>query len=120
MELETIDDKYIILKKVDSGGTAKVFLVKEEDSDEVYIAKVLKEKYTDANVLKGKYTEAKIENEKYAIYAKKCFINEVKILKFLKDRIDNSYIVNFIDSGEGEVKRIGHPITKNRYIDSWI
>ena len=40
----------------------------------------------------------------------------MKILKFLKDRIDNSYIVNFIDSGEGEVKRIGHRITKNRYL----
>ena len=42
-------------------------------------------------------------------------MNEVNILKFLKDRIDNSYIVKFINSGEGEVRRIGHTITKNRY-----
>ena len=44
MESNIIDDTYIISEKIGSGGTAKVFLVKEKDSEEVNVAKVLKEK----------------------------------------------------------------------------
>ena len=44
MEYDTIDEKFIILEKKGHGGTAKVFLVKEKDSEGVNVAKVLKEK----------------------------------------------------------------------------
>ena len=97
MESNIIDDTYIISEKIGSGGTAKVFLVKEKDSEEVNVAKVLKEKNNDD-------------------FSKECFINEINILNFLKRNIDNTYIVKFINSGVGQVKRIGHPITKNRYL----
>ena len=97
MESNTIDDTYIISEKIGSGGTAKVFLVKEKDSEEVNVAKVLKEKNNDD-------------------FSKECFINEINILNFLKRNIDNTYIVKYINSGVGQVKRIGHPITKNRYL----
>ena len=97
MESNTIDDTYIISEKIGSGGTAKVFLVKEKDSEEVNVAKVLKEKNNDD-------------------FSKECFINEINILNFLKRNIDNTYIVKYINSGVGQVKRVGHPITKNRYL----
>ena len=97
MENESIDDKYIILNKIDKGGTSKVFLVKEKDSEEICIAKVLKEKNNDEN-------------------SKKYFKQEINVLKYLKEKKCDSYIVNFVNSGEGEVKRIDHPITINRYL----
>ena len=39
MENESIDDKYIIIKKIEKGGTSKIFIVKGKDSEERYIAK---------------------------------------------------------------------------------
>ena len=97
MENESIDDKYIIIKKIEKGGTSKIFIVKEKDSEEKYIAKVLKEKDTDEN-------------------SKNYFRQEIFALKYLKEKKCDLYIVNFVNSGEGEVKRIDHPITINRYL----
>ena len=35
-----IDDKYLIIKKLSYGGQANIFLVKEKESGEIYVAKI--------------------------------------------------------------------------------
>jgi serine/threonine protein kinase len=76
---EQIDKKYLIIEKVGTGGQANVFLVKDRHTEIKYVAKVLKE---EDNTLE----------------------NEIKILQNLK-KYNNPYIINIIDSGEGEIIR---------------
>ena len=76
---EQIDKKYLIIEKVGTGGQANVFLVKDRQTEIKYVAKVLKE---EDNTLE----------------------NEIKILQNLK-KYNNPYIINIIDSGEGEIIR---------------
>ena len=67
MENQSIDDKYIIIKKIEKGGTSKIFIVKGKDSEERYIAKVLKEKGIDEK-------------------SKNYFKQEINALKYLKEK----------------------------------
>ena len=99
-EIESIDNKYIILEKKGSGGYSKVFVVKPFNSEEKYVAKVLKVKST-------------IEDIKEM---EKLYDNEIKILKFLQNNIKNSYIVNLKDNGTGEIIRNNRPKTINNYL----
>ena len=87
---EQIDSKYLIEGKIGTGFTANAFLVKEKNSGLKYVAKVFKEK------------------KKYL------FENEVKILNILK-QFNNPYIVNIIDSGEGDIIRNNRETVKSKY-----
>ena len=80
---ETIDTKYLILEKKDSGGTANAFLVQQKGNETEYIAKVLK-----------------VEDEETEQYHE----NEVKYLKILK-KYSLPYVLNIIDNGEGPIIR---------------
>ena len=73
-----IDSKYNIIELIGIGGTAFVFLVEEKETKQIYVAKVLK-------------------RDNYKILS-----NEINILKYLK-KCDNPYIINIIESGEGEI-----------------
>ena len=94
-----LDKKYIILKKIGGGGSAKVYLVKEINKGNIYGAKVLK----DFNSCDKKRN------------VEKTFNNEKDILLYLHENINNSYIVNYIDSGKGEVIRVNKPTSINKY-----
>ena len=87
---ETIDTKYVILDKKGSGLTANVFKVKDKETQTLYAAKVLK---------------------KPSIY----FEKELEVLKIIKP-LNNPFIVNMVDSGEGLVIRKGHPEKKAQYM----
>ena len=86
---EQIDNKYLIQEKVGFGGQANVFLVKEKGNGKKYIAKVSKEDNDSIN-------------------------NEVNILNELK-KYNNPYIINIIDSGEGEIIRKYREIKIRKY-----
>ena len=90
---ETIDSKYIILDKKGFGATANVFLVKENNNNDIiYAAKVLKE-HSDL------------------------FDNEIQILNHLKTQgKHNPYITNIIGSGEGLIIRKNHPQKLSQYL----
>ena len=88
-EQELIDDKYLIQEKLGFGGQVNAFLVKDKKNDELYVAKVQKEydKYND---------------------------NEIKILNELK-KYNNPFIINIIDSGEGDIIRNNRETKKRKY-----
>ena len=86
----TIDSKYIITEKKGHGATANVYLVKLANSDEVYAAKVLKNR-------------------------SKLFEKEVLILNHLKET-HNPFMVNIIDSGEGVILKKNKPSSKKQYV----
>ena len=88
---EEIDSKYLIKKKLCSSGTAKAYIVIEKETNEEYVAKILKKE------LKGFY------------------YNEINILKELK-KYNNPYIINIIDSGEGYVKFKNKEPEKREYL----
>ena len=75
-----IDLRYIIKEKIGSGGTANIFLVEEIETNREYVAKVLK---NDNNNL---------------------YNNEVYILNILRP-YNSPYIINIINSGEGNINR---------------
>ena len=78
----------------------KFFVVKEIESGNIYAAKVFK----DFNSYeKGRNVEKNFNNEK-------------DILLYLYDNINNSYILNYIISGKGEVIRKNKPTSINKYI----
>ena len=85
---EQIDNKYLIKEKIGSGGQANVFLVTEKLNNKNYVAKVSK------------------ENDSMN--------NEINILKNLKE-YNNPYIINLIDSGEGEIIRINREPKTRKY-----
>ena len=85
---EQIDSKYLIKEKIGSGGQANVFLVTEKGNNKNYVAKVSK------------------ENDSMN--------NEINILKNLKE-YNNPYIINLIDSGEGEIIRINREPKTRKY-----
>ena len=81
---DTIDSKYIIKRKLGSGGTSSVFIVTEINNNTEYVAKVLQDK-DDEEIIKQ-------------------YNNEIKYLTELKQKnIPN--IINIIDSGEGPIIR---------------
>ena len=85
-DIESIDNKYIILEKKGRGASSKVFVVKPFNSEEKYAAKVLKVK--DINEMEKLYN------------------NEIEILSYLKNNeIICSYIANLKNNGIGEIKR---------------
>ena len=101
MESENIiDKKYIILKKIGRGGTAKVFIVKEKESYHIYAAKILKD-YKDVRKKKM------VEN---------IFNKEIRILTHFKQTKNNEYIINYIDNGSGQIKREERPASINKYL----
>jgi serine/threonine protein kinase len=82
-----IDNKYIILEKIDEGGFAKIYLTKKIDTDEQYAIKVLK---------KGKTPNIEILS----------FLKEIEILTILtKSDKENKYIPHLYDSGKTNVNR---------------
>ena len=97
---DAIDSKYIIKRKLGSGGTSSVFIVteKHKNNNIEYVAKVLKD--IDDEIIINQYN------------------NEIKYLTELKQKsIPN--IINIIDSGEGPIirkdKNDGNPEIK-KYI----
>ena len=100
-DIESIDNKYIILEKKGRGASSKVFVVKPFNSEEKFAAKVLKVKDTIKDI-------KEMEN---------LFDNEIKILSYIKNnKITNSYITNLKDNGIGEIKRNYRPKTINKYL----
>ena len=85
-----IDLRYIIKKKVGSGTTANVFLVREMDTNQEYVAKVLKD---DNNNL---------------------YDNEVYILNILRP-YNSPYIINIVNSGNGNIIRNNRNTKWRRY-----
>ena len=91
----SIGNKYIIYEKIGKGGRSKVFKVKPKGKniDKYYAAKVY-----------IKFKDTKIND--YEI--------EKQILLNLKNK--SPYILNLIDSGEGEIKRENKKPSTNNYI----
>jgi len=73
--VERINDKYAILEKKGSGGSARVYLVKDPETEKTYAAKVLR-----------KQTEL--------------FDKEIELLNSLKVT-NNPYVINLVDNGAG-------------------
>ena len=94
---DTIDTIYIIKEKKGSGGTSSVFLVQTQNSNEKYVAKILKN-----------------EDDDQITY----YNNEVHYLTILEQQ-HSPNIINIIGSGQGPVIRRdrndGQPLIK-RYI----
>ena len=94
-EIGSIGEKYIIYEKIGRGGRSKVFKVKPKGKniDKYYAAKVYK----------------KLKNTK---------INDYEIEKGILSDLKNKspYILNLIDSGEDEIKRIDRKTSTNNYI----
>ena len=88
--VERIDNKYVLFEKKGEGATAKVYLVKDPNTDKFYAGKIL---------LK--------ENN--------LFDKEIEILNRLRPT-NNPYIVNLIDSGNGEIIRANRPIVTKPYL----
>ena len=85
-----INNQYIILneKPLGEGNFSKVYLV-EDKSKKQYAGKVFNKKESS-------------------------FQNEIEMLKTVSS-LNNPYIINYVDSGEGPVK-IGTEITENQYV----
>ena len=96
-----LDKDYIIIENKGKGGTAITFKVKEKKTGSIYAAKVLKDFSS---------------NEKQRIVVEKIFNNEIKILNHRKEKVNNSYITNYIKSGCGEVIRENKPNSTNKYL----
>ena len=89
---EQIDSKYIIKEKIGEGAKANNFLVLDKETNKEYAAKVFKEEET----------------------FKALCDNEIKILNILK-KYNNQYIINIIDSGEGDILRQNRKALKRKY-----
>jgi len=79
-EENNINNIYLILEERGKGGTANVYLVEDIKDKKQYAAKVL--------------------NEDFSLFEK-----EIKILKTVS-ALNNPYIINLIESGEGPVKHL--------------
>ena len=90
----SIGNKYIICEKIGKGGRSKVFKVKPKgkDEDKYYAAKVYKNLDSEIN-------DYEVEKE---------------ILSYLNNK--SPYILNLIDNGTDEIKRINRKTSKNNYI----
>ena len=84
-----IDSKYLIKEKLGSGGQANVFLVTKEGDTQEYAAKVFKKKSDSVT-------------------------NEINILQELKE-YQNPYIIEILDSGEGDIVRNHRDTKKMKY-----
>ena len=86
---EEIDSKYIIKEKIGSGGQANIFRVVKKGTNEEYAAKVFKE---DSDYI----------------------TNEINMLQEVK-QYQCPYIINIIDSGEGQVIRNNRKTKVRKY-----
>ena len=89
-EQESINSKYIIIKKEGEGITSKVYKVRDKDNQNIYAAKVFTRPY-------------------------KSFEKEVEILNIIKS-LNNPYIINIISSGNGAVIKKDEPQQNRQYI----
>ena len=87
---DLIDTRYLILEKLENQKNAKIFLVKEKESNKSYVAKVFKEETSEI---------------------------EIEILNILKTN-NNPYTVKIIYSGEGEIIRKNKEPKKRKYFIS--
>ena len=85
-----INDQYLIIKKLSYGGQANIFLVKDKDTDEKYVAKV------------------PIEDDSF-------LGSEINILQYLKDN-SVPYIINMVENGNGEIVKKNHKPVEISYI----
>ena len=88
-EENNINNIYLILEERGKGGTANVYLVEDIKDKKQYAAKVL--------------------NEDFSLFEK-----EIKILKTVS-ALNNPYIINLIESGEGPVKAPSKPKRNGQY-----
>ena len=88
-EEDSINNKYRILAKKGKGATSKVYLVEDKKDKKLYAAKVLKEFNSS-------------------------FEKEIKILKKLSS-LNNPFIINLIEFGEGPVKAPEKPKRNAQY-----
>ena len=88
-EEDSINNKYHNLVKIGKGATSKVYLVEDKKDKKLYAAKVLKE----GNTL---------------------FKQEIKLLKKVSS-LNNPFIINLIESGEGPVKAPSKPKRNAQY-----
>ena len=86
---EKIDSKYKIIEKIGSGGQANIFSVVKIGTNEIYAAKVFK-------------------------YKSDSIDNEINMLQEVK-QYQCPYIINIIDSGEGEVIRKNRKTKERKY-----
>ena len=92
-----LDNKYIIIKKIDEGGFAKIYLIKKKETEEEYAAKVLK---------KGKTPKIEICS----------FLKEIEILKILNIlEKENKYIPHIYDTGKATVKDVQNNTDEKLY-----
>ena len=84
-----IGSKYLIKEKLGSGGQANVFLVTKEGDTQEYAEKVFKKKSDSVT-------------------------NEINILQELKE-YQNPYIIEILDSGEGDIVRNHRETKKMKY-----
>ena len=87
---ESIDNKYLILENKGSGASAIVYLVKELNGEKTYAGKVLRE-------------------------SSELFDKEIEILNTLKS-LNNPYLVNLIDNGNGPIVRASKPTETKQYL----
>ena len=87
---EKLDNKYDILEKKGSGATAKVYLVKDQEANKIYAAKVMKEQTA-------------------------YFDKEIEILNSLKS-VNNPFMINLIDNGTGNVVLKNKVLENKQYI----
>ena len=96
-----VHNKYIIIKKIDEGGFAKVYLIEEKDTKKQYAIKVLK---------KGKTPIKEIDS----------FLREIEILKILTNsdkKINNinNYTPHLYDSGKNFIKSTQNNVEQRYY-----
>ena len=82
-----IDNKYLVIEKLGSGGTANVYKVKELNSNQIYAAKVFKK---SSNFLE----------------------KETSMLRL----INNPSIINLVGEGEGPISKNGKLSSNKKYI----
>jgi len=89
-EEDSINNKYLILAKSGKGATSKVYLVEDKKDKKLYAAKVLKEGNTS-------------------------FKKEIKLLEKVSS-LNNPFIINLIEYGEGPVKAPSEPKRNAQYV----
>ena len=88
--VERIDNKYVLFDKKGEGATSKVYLVKDPNTDKFYAGKIL-------------------------LNQNNLFDKEIEILNRLRPT-NNPYIINLIDSGNGEIIRANKPPVTKSYL----
>ena len=91
-----VANRYKIVRKIGSGSFAKVYLVIDLNDKNEYAAKIL---------LKNKQSTVEFNS----------YLNEINVLKKLTEaQKDKKYVVEYHDSGVGDVEKSQNPNSKNR------